>query len=196
MYTNEECWEMVLLYGQHNRKEREAARIYAIKFPIGRHPSYYTIARIVQRLYKTESCHRHMPLSLATISSLLIPAEDVLGYALAHPESSVRDISKVCSYSKSTMWNILHTYGAYSYRPVLAQELMLGDRKFSFDFCNFELYTLDENPDFFNNVLWPDECQFFRIITINTPNTHYWSHENPHIIRPNHHHVRWSVNVW
>ncbi|GFV12038.1 uncharacterized protein TNCV_669691 [Trichonephila clavipes] len=27
-----------------------------------------------------------------------IPTEDVLGYALTHPESSVRDISKACSY--------------------------------------------------------------------------------------------------
>ncbi|GFU78307.1 uncharacterized protein TNCV_4497941 [Trichonephila clavipes] len=36
-----------------------------------------------------------------------IPAEDVLGYALAHPESSVLDIIKACSYSKSTVWNIL-----------------------------------------------------------------------------------------
>ncbi|GFY15514.1 uncharacterized protein TNCV_1573251 [Trichonephila clavipes] len=50
-----------------------------------------------------------------------IPAEDVLGYVLAQPESSVRDISKACSYSKSTVWNILHTYGAYPYRPVLVQ---------------------------------------------------------------------------
>ncbi|GFW88406.1 uncharacterized protein TNCV_2287321 [Trichonephila clavipes] len=32
---------------------------------------------------------------------LRIPAEDVVGYALAHPESSVRDISKACSYSKA-----------------------------------------------------------------------------------------------
>ncbi|GFU52648.1 uncharacterized protein TNCV_3533901 [Trichonephila clavipes] len=32
-----------------------------------------------------------------------IPTEDVLGYALVHPESSVRDISKACSYSKATM---------------------------------------------------------------------------------------------
>ncbi|GFS50914.1 uncharacterized protein TNCV_4848071 [Trichonephila clavipes] len=32
-----------------------------------------------------------------------IPAEDVLRYALAHPESSVRNISKACSYSKSTV---------------------------------------------------------------------------------------------
>ncbi|GFY29716.1 uncharacterized protein TNCV_1812941 [Trichonephila clavipes] len=77
-----------------------------------------------------------------------IPAEDVVGYALAYPESSVRDISKACSYSKSTVWNILHTYGAYPYRPVLAQEPMPGDQDRRFDFCNFVLNTLDENPDF------------------------------------------------
>ncbi|GFV13592.1 uncharacterized protein TNCV_67951 [Trichonephila clavipes] len=35
-----------------------------------------------------------------------ISTEVVLGYALAHPESSVRDISKACSFSKSTVWNI------------------------------------------------------------------------------------------
>ncbi|GFW81275.1 uncharacterized protein TNCV_376231 [Trichonephila clavipes] len=66
-----------------------------------------------------------------------ISAEDVLGYALAHPESSVRDISKASSYSKSTVWNILHNYGAYPYRPVLSQELMPGDQDRRFDFCNF-----------------------------------------------------------
>ncbi|GFV90135.1 uncharacterized protein TNCV_4378511 [Trichonephila clavipes] len=61
-----------------------------------------------------------------------IPTEDVVGYALAHPESSVRDISKACFYSKSTVWNILLTYGAY--RPVLAQELMPGDQDRRFHF--------------------------------------------------------------
>ncbi|GFS57537.1 uncharacterized protein TNCV_1401981 [Trichonephila clavipes] len=123
-----------------------------------------------------------------------IPAEDVLGYARAHPESSVRDISKACSYSKSTVWNILHTYGAYSYGPVLAQELMTGDQDRRFDFCNFVL--LDENPDFFNEILWSDECQFSRQGTINIQNRYYWSLENPHLIRLNRHQVRWSVNVW
>ncbi|GFV44100.1 uncharacterized protein TNCV_3572211 [Trichonephila clavipes] len=51
-----------------------------------------------------------------------IPAEDVVGYALPHPESSVWVISKACSYSKLTVWNILHTYGVYPYRPVMAQD--------------------------------------------------------------------------
>ncbi|GFX40203.1 DUF4817 domain-containing protein [Trichonephila clavipes] len=119
MYTNEEYCEMVLLYGQCIRNKREAARLYVIKFPSRRHPSYYTIASAVQRLYKTGSCHRRIPV-LPHLQR--IPAEDVLGYALAHPESSVRDIRKACSYSKSMVWNILHMYGAYPYRPVLAQD--------------------------------------------------------------------------
>ncbi|PRD34487.1 UNVERIFIED_CONTAM: hypothetical protein NCL1_14461 [Trichonephila clavipes] len=111
-----------------------------------------------------------------------IPAEDVVGYALAHPESSVRDISKACSYSKSTVWSILHTYGAYSYRPVLAQELMPGNQERRVDFCNFMLNILDENPDFLNDVLWSDECQFSIQGTINTQNRYYWSLEKPHLI--------------
>ncbi|GFT37195.1 DUF4817 domain-containing protein [Trichonephila clavipes] len=122
MYTNEEYCEMVLLYGQCNQSKREAARLYAIEFPSRIYLSYCTIARAVQRLYKAGSCHRRIPLSRATHLSLRIPAEDVLRYVLTHPESSDRDINKTCSYSKSTVWNILHTYGAYPFRPVLAQD--------------------------------------------------------------------------
>ncbi|GFT53630.1 DUF4817 domain-containing protein [Trichonephila clavipes] len=83
-----------------------------------------------------------------------ISDEDVVGYALAHPESSVRDIGEACSYSKSTVWNILHTHGAYPYHPVLAQELMPGDQERRFDYCNFVLNTLNENQEFLNEVLW------------------------------------------
>ncbi|GFX92416.1 DUF4817 domain-containing protein [Trichonephila clavipes] len=105
MYTNEEYCEIVLLYWQCNRSKIEAARLYAIKFPI---EDIHLIVQY-QRLYKAGSCHRRILLSRVTPSSLRIPAEDVLGYALAHLESSVRDISKACSYSKLTVWNILHT---------------------------------------------------------------------------------------
>ncbi|GFX49566.1 DUF4817 domain-containing protein [Trichonephila clavipes] len=110
------------------------------------HPSYCTIAIAVHHLYQTGSYHRRIPLSRATHLQR-IPAEDVLGYALAHPEISVRDIGMACSYS-STVWNILHTYGAYTYHPVLAQKLMPGNQDHRFDFCNFVLNSLDENPDF------------------------------------------------
>ncbi|GFX35927.1 DUF4817 domain-containing protein [Trichonephila clavipes] len=78
MYTKEEYCEMVLLYGKCNRSKREAARLYALKFPSRRHASSCTIARGVHHLYKTGSCHRRIPLSRATSSSLRIPAEDGL----------------------------------------------------------------------------------------------------------------------
>ncbi|GFX04240.1 DUF4817 domain-containing protein [Trichonephila clavipes] len=169
MYTKEEYCDMVLLYGQCNQNQRESTRHYAIKFPSQRCPSYCTISLAVQRLYKIGSCHR----CISTPSSLHIPIEDVLGYVLAHPEISERDISKACSYSKLTVWNILHTYGAYPCRPVLAQELMPRDQERRFDFCNFAFNTLDENPDFLNEVLCSDEFQFSRQDTINTQNTHY-----------------------
>ncbi|GFW63028.1 uncharacterized protein TNCV_4453761 [Trichonephila clavipes] len=73
---------------------------------------------------------------------------------------------------------------------------MPGDQERRFDFCNFVLNTLDENPDVLNKALWSDECQLSRQGTINTQNRHYWSLKNPHLIRPNRHQVRWSVNVW
>ncbi|GFX08322.1 DUF4817 domain-containing protein [Trichonephila clavipes] len=144
------------------RLDITSASSLSLTTPISPYPSYCTIASAVQRLNKTGSCHRRILLSRPTPSSLRILAEDVLGYVLTLPESSVRDISKTCSYSKSAMWNILHTYGVYSYRPVLAQELMPGDQERRFDFCNFVLNTLDENPDILNEVLWSDECQFSR----------------------------------
>ncbi|GFV37088.1 DUF4817 domain-containing protein [Trichonephila clavipes] len=132
MYTNEKYCETVLLYGKYNRNKTEATRLYAIKFPSRRHPSYSTIASgCVIDVFPYLVPHLQR-----------IPTEDVLGYALVHPESSVRDISKACSYSKSTVFNILHTYGAYPYRPVLAQELMPGDQDRCFHFCSFVLYTL------------------------------------------------------
>ena len=98
MHTDDEYCEMVLLYGQCNRNKREVARLYAIKFHSRRHPSSWTIVRAVQCLYKTGIYHKRIPLSRATLSSLRIPVNDVVGYALAHPESSVRDISNACSY--------------------------------------------------------------------------------------------------
>ncbi|GFW22770.1 uncharacterized protein TNCV_2765821 [Trichonephila clavipes] len=136
MHTNEEYCEMALLYGQYNRNKREAARLYVpLNFPVE------DIHLIIQLPLLFNACIK--PGVVIDVFPYLvphlqrIPAEDVLGYALAHPESSVRDINKACCYSKSMVWNILRTYGVYPYRLALAQELMPGDQDHRFDFCNF-----------------------------------------------------------
>ena len=68
--TNEEYCEMELLYGQCNRNKREAARLYDIKFPSQKHPSYCIIAHAVQRLYEIGSCHRLILLPRVAPSSM------------------------------------------------------------------------------------------------------------------------------
>ncbi|GFV72206.1 DUF4817 domain-containing protein [Trichonephila clavipes] len=73
MYTKEEYCEMVLLYGQCNRSKLEAARLYAVKFSSRRYPSYCTIARAVQRLYKAGSCQRRIPLLVTHLQACGYP---------------------------------------------------------------------------------------------------------------------------
>ena len=68
-----------------------------------------------------------------------VPVEDVQGYAITYQQPSVQNISKVCGYSESQVWNILSTYSAYPYHPTLGQELSPGDKECRFDFCNFIL---------------------------------------------------------
>ncbi|GBN90332.1 hypothetical protein AVEN_160462-1, partial [Araneus ventricosus] len=45
-----------------------------------------------------------------------VPPEDVLAYALAHPQSSTKLISENCGLSKSHVWTILNELGAHPYR--------------------------------------------------------------------------------
>ncbi|GFS56768.1 uncharacterized protein TNCV_2221991 [Trichonephila clavipes] len=148
MYTNEEYCEMVLFMGKVIEIREKRQDFMPLNFLVE------DIHLIVQLPVLFNACIK-MGIVIDVFPYLVpylqrIPAADVVGYALAHPESSVRDIGMACSYSKSTVWNIrvLYTYGAYPYSPVLAQELMPGDQERSFDFCNFVLNTLDGNLDF------------------------------------------------
>ncbi|GBN36127.1 hypothetical protein AVEN_151842-1 [Araneus ventricosus] len=54
---------------------------------------------------------------------------------------------------------------------------------------------LETDPSFANDILWTDECTFSRTGVVYRQNTHVWSLQNLHVIRPNKHQVRWSVNT-
>ena len=81
-----------------------------------------------------------------------IPVEAILVYKFSHQQSSVRDISEACGHSKSQILNILHTFGAYPYRPILGQELIAGDKERRFDFDNFILKKQNECPSFVSDI--------------------------------------------
>ena len=73
---------------------------------------------------------------------------------------------------------------------------MAGDKERRFDFDNFMLNKQNECPSFLSDILWTDEHLYTRQGIVNTHNSHYWSRQNSHIIRPNRPQVRRLVNVW
>ncbi|GBO32685.1 hypothetical protein AVEN_109493-1, partial [Araneus ventricosus] len=56
-----------------------------------------------------------------------VQPEDVLAYALAHPQSSTKMISENCGLSKSRVWTILNESSAHPYLSALVQRSMLRD---------------------------------------------------------------------
>ncbi|XP_058796768.1 uncharacterized protein LOC131667396 [Phymastichus coffea] len=63
-------------------------------------------------------------------------------------------------------------------------------------FCQWALQMIQNDPIFFNYVLFSDEAKFQSDGELNRHNCHYWSNENPHWHRTVNHQRRWSLMVW
>ncbi|GBN00352.1 hypothetical protein AVEN_270121-1 [Araneus ventricosus] len=106
---NEYC-KMLLIYGECGRKAKLAARMYRERFPEGPHPTWQTILKVLKRLRET-GC---VTIRLRNVGRKVQP-EDVLAYALSHPQSSTKMINENCGLSKSRVLTILNESGAHPY---------------------------------------------------------------------------------
>lgn len=194
-FSNDQYCEMVLLYGECQRNSVQTALQYAIRFPNDPHPTSRTIRKVVHRLRETGSTRRR-PRSVNSGMRTRIPVEDVLGYALAHPHSSTREISQHCGLGRNRVWEILHKNGAHPYHVTPQQGLLPGDKERRFDWCNWVLNELEVKPAFLSEIIWSDEAKFSRNGMLNRHNAHYWALENPSWGMSVKHQVQWSINVW
>ncbi|GBN36945.1 hypothetical protein AVEN_128766-1 [Araneus ventricosus] len=123
---NEYC-EMLLIYGECGRKAKSDARLYRECFPEGPHPTRQAILKVVKRLRETGYVTSRSRVQRPRNVGRKVQPEDVLAYALAHPQSSTKMISENCGLSKSCVWTILNESGAHPYRSTPVQGLMLRD---------------------------------------------------------------------
>ncbi|GBL88344.1 hypothetical protein AVEN_103008-1 [Araneus ventricosus] len=91
-----------------------------------------------------------------------VQPEDVLAYALAHPQSSMKIISENCGLSKSHVWTILNESGAHPYRSTPVQRLLPRDAERRYTWCNFVMNNLEDHPTFLAGIIWTDEACFSR----------------------------------
>ncbi|GBM51912.1 hypothetical protein AVEN_186195-1 [Araneus ventricosus] len=99
-FTNVYC-EILIIHGECGRKAKSDARLYRKRSPESPHPTWQSILKVVKRLRETGCVTSRPRVRRPRNVRHKVQPEDVLVYALAHPESSTKIISENCGLSKS-----------------------------------------------------------------------------------------------
>ncbi|GBM45526.1 hypothetical protein AVEN_210250-1 [Araneus ventricosus] len=83
-----------------------AARLYRECLPEGQHPTRQAILKVVKSLRETGCATTRPQVRRPRDLGRKVQSEDVLAYALGHPQSSTKMISENCGLSKSHVWAI------------------------------------------------------------------------------------------
>ncbi|GBN88193.1 hypothetical protein AVEN_12927-1 [Araneus ventricosus] len=78
----------MLIYHECGRRAKSAARLYRERFPEGRHPARQTILKVVTRFRETGYVTSRPRVRKPRNVGRKVQPEDVLAYALAHPQSN------------------------------------------------------------------------------------------------------------
>ncbi|GBN62581.1 hypothetical protein AVEN_247777-1 [Araneus ventricosus] len=148
------------IYGECGRKAKSAVGLYRERFSGGPHPTQQAILKVVKGLRDTGCLTSRLRVRRPRYVGRKVQPEDVLAYALSHPQSSTKMISENCGLSKSRVWTILNESGACPATPV--QELLPRDAERRYTWCNFVMNNLDDHPTFLADIIWMDEAFFSR----------------------------------
>lgn len=116
--------------------------------------------------------------------------DDIFNYFELDPRRSTRMAAREFNVSQSFVWKTLNTNGLHPYHFRRAHALYSNDGPPRIALCQWLINNASAN------ILWTDESLFTRVGLYNAHNEHYWALINPHLIREDHHQVRFSVNVW
>lgn len=109
---------------------------------------------------------------------------------------SFPEIQEVVEISQTSIRRLLKRNKFHAYHIQLHQALSEDDFQQRVAFCEWAGDKIQENPNFFQLVLFSDEATFHSSGFINTHNYHYYDNRNPHFTRYIDHQHRWSLNVY
>lgn len=178
---------MVLCYTECGNVLLSAQALFLERY--GRRPSLQTILGAVQRrldygVYMPPAADGGRQRVSARIE------DDILDFFMRHPMASTGDAARVFNVGRMTVWRLLRDEGLYPYHFTRVQELKPLDLPPRVEFCRWLL----QDPT--RSILWTDESTFTRVGLFNIHNAHWWTTENPHVVKPDHFQTRFSVNVW
>lgn len=175
-YSPSEIVDMIIEYGRSNENSRECTRQYALRYPDRRCPSHVTIISLITRARKGKLDRKRKKKFLTDDNALNI---DVLGMTVINPQISQRTISRELNICQKTVQRILKANNFHAYHIQRHQALTEYQKQKRVASCHWGLGKLQEDPNFFDKVLFTDESSFQNIGDINCHNFHYYSDVNP-----------------
>lgn len=200
VYTLSEYAEMHYFYGVAQGNGREAARLYREQLQRrgGTQPDHYPDYRVFIHTHNTlmagripgqrggEGIHRVDPER----------REIILEEIQRDRTTSTRALARNLGIPRSSIQDILHEESFHAYHIQRVQALQPSDYALRVEFCEAMLRNQQDDPGFFNKILWTDESRFERTGVFNIHNYHIWAIENPHAARASSFQHRFSVNMW
>lgn len=196
-YSNSEYADMVYLYGFCDGNTSAARREYAARFPNRRLPNKHVFSLTFQRLKETGS-FTMVPRAHGVFAPLQNERRTaiILQHFDQNPSTSVRRSGSELGISPTVIWKTLSADGRHPFHIQRVQHLLPADIPRRRAFCDWFLNQTNNDPQFWQTILWTDEATFTRQGILNQRNSHIWSHENPRAIREQHFQHNFQCNVW
>lgn len=185
---------MILIFGEC-QNSRNAAALYAERYPERYHPPHNYFLRLVINLREKGEFpaieNRRRKRRLRHHEPNENEELQVLAYIQINPRSSVRNLAPWGKHIKFKKKHKFHVY-----RPNIIQHLIPGDSDKRLTFIAWLMVQIQEEPLFLNYVCWTDESKFTNNGVINKQNNRYWSDTNPYWPNDSNFQHVWGTNVW
>lgn len=195
-YNLQERIDMLLTIGECEENCLLASRVYAQKYPQRKHPDKRVLERLLRDFRRTGNVAYEKANRRKTIVGNEENELRILGAIIENPHVSQRQISRDTDISTRSIGRVLQKYKFHPYHIQLHQTLSNADFDRRLDFCMWVMDKLGQDEHFLDFVMFSDESTFHNNGLVNRHNFHYYSDENPHLLRTLDHQHRWSVNVW
>lgn len=186
---------MFMVLGECRGNFRDAANLFSRRFPNQPGKSPMAFHRLQKRFLQTGNIKVKRTARNNTVCNEE-NTTNILAFVNVNPHVSTRSISNESGISKSSILRILKTAKYHAYHMSLLQDLHGNDHANRVTFCNWARQKYQEDPLFFNSVMFSDESTFTNTGHVNRHNMHYWAETNPHWMRAVPHQHPWSLNVW
>lgn len=195
-FNKEELVDMIFILGECQKNSFLASRVYRERFPGRRCPQVVTFERLKQRFIETGNvCYEKHTRSKSILTEAT--QEDILLAIIEEPKRSGPEISQYLNIPRTTVRRTIKENKLHPYHIHVTQSLNDRDRRLRMNFAQWALDKINHTDvNFFDRVLFTDECTFHSNGIPNKHNYHHYAQENPHITMPINNQNRFSINVW